>query len=130
VATIDKEKVEARLNERAAEIEERLRQIRAADEGMRDSELADYDQHPADEGTETLEQEIDETTRIMLEQDMRNVEEAGKRLAEGTYGTCIDCGNDIPQERLDAVPEAIRCIEDQNRYEAALRARGGPPAAA
>ena len=46
------------------------------------------------------------------------------------YGICIDCGEEIPAERLEAVPEAIRCIADQNRYEGELRARGGPPLSA
>ena len=45
-----------------------------------------------------------------------------QRLDEGTYGICIDCGEDIPAERLEAIPEAIRCIDDQKRYDAELRA--------
>ena len=125
MATIDKDKVEASLRQRLEEIEERRRQIHANDEGMREGELADYDQHPADQGTETLEQELDETTLILLEQDELNVKEAQRLLAEGKYGICIDCGEEIPAERLEAIPEAIRCITDQNRYEAAARARGG-----
>jgi RNA polymerase-binding transcription factor DksA len=95
---------------------------------MRDGELADYDQHPADQGSETFAQELDATTDILLADEARTVELAQQRLAEGTYGTCVDCGKEIPSERLEAIPEAIRCIDDQNRYEAQLRARGGPPA--
>jgi DnaK suppressor protein len=127
VATVDREKVEARLRERAEEIAQQRARIADEGDGMRDSELADYDQHPADQGTETLEQELDATREIMLADEARTVEAAQQRLAEGTYGTCIDCGKDIPEARLDANPEAIRCIDDQNRYEAGLRARGGPP---
>jgi DnaK suppressor protein len=126
LATIDKDKVEARLRERTDEIAERRRQIRAADEGMRDAELADYDQHEADTGTETHELELDETTLMILEAELENVQLARQRLEEGLYGICIDCGEEIPPERLEAVPEAVRCIKDQNRYEAELRARGGP----
>ena len=100
MATIDREKVEARLRERAEEIARRRANMANSSDGMREGELADYDQHPADQ----------------------------ERLAEGSYGTCVDCGNDIPEARLEAIPEAIRCIDDQNRYEAQLRARGGPPA--
>jgi RNA polymerase-binding transcription factor DksA len=128
VATIDREKVEARLRERAEEIARRRANMANADDGMRDGELADYDQHPADQGTETFEQEMDATTDILLADEARSVELAQQRLAEGGYGTCVDCGKEIPAERLEAIPEAIRCIDDQNRYEAQLRARGGPPA--
>ncbi len=127
MATIDKDKVEARLRERADEIAERRRQIRAASEGMESNELADYDQHPADQGTETLEQELDETTLMILEEEARQVQIARERLEEGKYGICVDGGEEIPEARLEAIPEAIRCIDDQNRYEAQLRARGGPP---
>jgi len=127
LATIDKDKVAARLRERADEIAERRRQIHAADEGMRDSELADYDQHEADQGTETHELELDETTLLILEAELENVQLARQRLEEGLYGICVDCGKEIQPERLEAVPEAIRCIEDQRRYEGELRARGGPP---
>ena len=128
MATIDREKVEARLRERAEEIARRRANMANANDGMRDGELADYDQHPADQGTETFEQERDATTDILLADEARSVEIAQERLAEGTYGTCVDCGNEIPEARLEAIPEAIRCIDDQNRYEAQLRARGGPPA--
>src|SRR3954447_1785103 len=128
LATIDKDKVEARLRERADEIAERRRQIKAADEGMQSGELADYDQHPADQGTETFEQELDETTLMILEEEARQVAIAQQRLAEGKYGICVDCGEEIPAARLEAVPEAVRCIKDQNIYEAHLRRpRRAPP---
>ena len=127
MATVDREKAEARLRERAEEIARQRARIADDGDGMRDSELADYDQHPADQGTETHDQELNETREIMLADEARTVEVAQQRLAEGTYGTCIDCGNEIPEARLEANPEAIRCIDDQNRYEAGLRARGGPP---
>ena len=127
MATIDTERVRARLRERAEEIARRRAELVETDAGMRENELADYDQHPADSGTETFEQELDATREILLADEARSVEIAEHRLGEGTYGTCVDCGKEIPQERLEAIPEAIRCIEDQNRYEAQLRARGGPP---
>jgi RNA polymerase-binding transcription factor DksA len=39
------------------------------------------------------------------------------RLDAGTYGKCIDCGEDIPEERLLFRPEAARCLKDQQAYE-------------
>jgi RNA polymerase-binding transcription factor DksA len=122
----DRQQVERRLRERAAEIAERRAQHQPRT-GSMDTELADYDQHPADEGTETYEQELDETTDMMLAADAENVELALQRLAEGKYGICIDCGKEIPRERLEAIPESVRCVEDQERYEAMLRARWPPP---
>jgi RNA polymerase-binding transcription factor DksA len=126
VADIDKEKVAARLRERAQEIEERRKGVRTGENDQRDSELADYDQHPADQGTETFEQELDETTLAILDNEAKDVAEAQKRLEEGTYGICIDGGEEIPAARLEAIPEALRCIDHQRIYDAQLRARGGP----
>jgi RNA polymerase-binding transcription factor DksA len=123
----DSQQVEKRLRERAEEIAARREQLRLSSENMLDSELTDYDQHPADSGTETHEQQLDETTEMMLASEAENVEVALARLAKGDYGKCVDCGKDIPRERLEAIPEAVRCIEDQARYEATLRARWAPP---
>jgi RNA polymerase-binding transcription factor DksA len=39
------------------------------------------------------------------------------RLDAGTYGKCIVCGEDIPEERLLFRPEAARCLKDQQAYE-------------
>lgn len=123
----DKQQVETRLRERAEEISARRAGLDRSAANINDGELADYDQHPADQGTETFEQEMDETTDMLLAEELRQVEIAQQRLADGGYGKCIDCGKEIPAARLEAIPEATRCIEDQGRYEATLRARGGPP---
>jgi DnaK suppressor protein len=122
----DRQQVETRLRERAEEIAAARAQLKP-DSADLDPELADYDQHPADEGTETHEQELDETRDMLLADEADRVELALGRLAEGDYGKCIDCGKDIPAARLEAIPESVRCIEDQARWEATLRARGVGP---
>ena len=53
--------------------------------------------------------------------ELRELEAALKRLAEGTYGLCLDCGADIPFERLSAQPGAARCVECQQRREKTYR---------
>jgi DnaK suppressor protein len=127
LSEFDTQQVEKRLREREQEIATRREQLRRSGENMLDSEPADYDQHPADEGTETHEQQLDETTDFILASEADNVETALERLAKGDYGKCVDCGKEIPRARLEAIPEAVRCIEDQARHEATLRARWTPP---
>jgi DnaK suppressor protein len=56
--------------------------------------------------------------------ELREVEGALARLAGGTYGTCVECGEPIPFARLDAYPAAARCIECQEELEAAMRRTG------
>jgi RNA polymerase-binding transcription factor len=42
--------------------------------------------------------------------ELRALDAAAERLAAGTYGTCVRCGQPIAAERLDALPAATRCI--------------------
>jgi DnaK suppressor protein len=123
----DRKQVEARLDERMSEIAHRREELQRNGEGLKE-ELADYDQHPADAGTETFEAELDETTLIILDEEERRVAEARKAVEEGRYGVCVDCGKEIPAARLEAIPETVRCVEDQRIYEARLRQRGAPGA--
>ncbi|HZM35744.1 MAG TPA: TraR/DksA C4-type zinc finger protein [Burkholderiales bacterium] len=60
-----------------------------------------------------------ETTRDVRE--LRALEAAQRRLAEGSYGICVDCGSDVGYERLAAEPDAARCIECQRRHEKTYR---------
>jgi DnaK suppressor protein len=122
----DEQQVERRLRARAAEIAAAREQLKPASVQL-DTELADYDQHPADDGTETHDQELDETRDMLLADEADRVELALRRLAEGDYGKCIDCGTEIATERLEAIPESVRCLDDQARWEATLRSRGVPP---
>lgn len=50
------------------------------------------------------------------------IDAALQRLADGSYGQCLDCGVDIPAARLHASPTALRCVNCQGQQE---RAQGG-----
>ena len=53
--------------------------------------------------------------------DTRELDDIGgalKRIDDGSYGECIDCGEDIPRPRLEANPSAARCIPCQEKLEA------------
>ncbi|MGC9666097.1 TraR/DksA family transcriptional regulator [Planosporangium sp. 12N6] len=49
-------------------------------------------------------------------QNLANVTEALRRIAEGTYGTCEKCGGAIPRERLEVVPQARFCVPCQQKH--------------
>jgi DnaK suppressor protein len=119
----DRERIEALLDARLAELVRTRVAMRRASDGQRDSELAHIDQHPGDMATELHDEELDETTKIFLEEEERRIDEARKALAAGTYGICVDCHRPIPPERLQAVPEAVRCLNDQRRFEGLHRQR-------
>ncbi|HEX3394050.1 MAG TPA: TraR/DksA C4-type zinc finger protein [Acidimicrobiales bacterium] len=83
------------------------------------SELSSVDQHQADMGTETFEREKDISILEAIESELADVEHALRRLDEGTYGTCEACGRPIDDDRLQALPAARLCRDDQERAEVA-----------
>lgn len=87
-------------------------------EGTQPDELATVDQHPADAGSETFEREKDMAILSNLEEQVAEIEKALARVDEGTYGTCEACGKPIGEERLEVVPTARYCVEDQGAREA------------
>jgi len=103
----------------------RLTEVRAGfdDEGLDQSEtesvgeLSSIDQHPADLGTETFEREKDVSIIEQVEAELADVEHALRRLDEGTYGRCEACGRPIGDARLDAIPAARLCVDDQAKAE-------------
>lgn len=56
------------------------------------------------------------------EDRLRNIDEAIARLDRGKYGTCAECGESIPVERLMAVPFAITCVDCQQKRNSRGRA--------
>jgi RNA polymerase-binding transcription factor DksA len=126
---VDADDVRARLDEERVRLEE----VRTgfAEEHLTDeseeesvSELSSSDQHQADVGTETFEREKDLSILEHVEAELADVEHALARLEDGSYGTCEACGKPIGDERLEAMPAARFCVEDQARAEREVR-RGG-----
>ncbi|MCX8053807.1 MAG: TraR/DksA C4-type zinc finger protein, partial [Armatimonadetes bacterium] len=80
-------------------------------------ELSDYDNHPADAASETFERTrnyaLDENFREILEA----IDEALRKIEDGTYGICDRCSQPINIERLKAIPYATLCIQCQETIE-------------
>jgi RNA polymerase-binding transcription factor DksA len=71
-----------------------------------DSELSDYDQHPADSASDTFEREKDLGILDDLEAELAEIEAAIERIENGTYGVDEVTGEPIDPDRLDAIPVA------------------------
>ena len=50
---------------------------------------------------------------------LKKINEALRRLEEGTYGNCFECGEEIAQARLRALPFAVRCKDCEEARETA-----------
>jgi RNA polymerase-binding transcription factor DksA len=91
------------------------------------SELSHMDQHQADVGTETFHREADLSILEQVQAELVDVEHALNRLDDGSYGTCEACGKPIDDGRLEALPAARFCLDDQARAEREVRLTGGNP---
>jgi DnaK suppressor protein len=75
----------------------------------------------ADSTQEQSEKANSITIDRILEQDRLQAARSAERRARGTYGICEDCSGEIGAERLDALPDATRCIRCQVEWEASNR---------
>ncbi len=75
------------------------------------------DNHLAEAATGTLDREIDYTLEENSEQVLQQIEDALKRIDDGTFGLCTRCGREITEERLEARPWATLCIDCQREIE-------------
>jgi len=118
----------ARMKQRLQE--ERARQLALAArlrmeeaDPVESGELSTADQHPAELGSETFERELELTTLSIVEGELKEIDDALRRLDHGSYDICEECGKPIDEARLEAVPWARYCVVDQARIEQALSRR-------
>jgi DnaK suppressor protein len=60
---------------------------------------------------------VDAELVTMRHEQLRKLEEAERKLDAGTYGVCEDCGQEIPETRLSAVPFAVYCLRCEKKAE-------------
>ncbi len=88
-------------------------------EGGTPGELTQLDQHSAEAASELTEMERDGAMKAVVDGQRTEVLAALARLDAGTYGRCVSCGTVLPDERLEARPEAARCVNCQHDMEMA-----------
>ena len=77
----------------------------------------DYPRDPADAGANLSESERSEAVLAVARRQRSDVLAALHRIDAGTYGTCVDCGTVVPEGRLEAKPEAARCVACQGKLD-------------
>jgi RNA polymerase-binding protein DksA len=77
------------------------------------------DNHLGDLASDTLNREIDYSLESNSEQHLAEIDAALKRIDDGSYGTCVVGGEEIPQERLEAMPWTSLCIDHARAQEQA-----------
>jgi DnaK suppressor protein len=80
---------------------------------------------PGDMSRSLFTREVDATVEEQVGRRLQHVERALQKIGEGTYGISDESGEPIPKGRLEAVPEAIRTVEEQQRDKETYGPRGG-----
>jgi DnaK suppressor protein len=96
----------------------RIREGVAEDERDLGEKEGDFTEHDfGDMSQDMFTREMDASIGEQAERRLGEVDRALQKIDEGTYGLSDDSGEPIPRGRLEAVPEAIRTVEEQQRFE-------------
>jgi RNA polymerase-binding protein DksA len=119
--SVDTEHFKRLLLEERARVQKAIAGLREDHPGSLDEEVEEIesvsDNHLAETATATLDREIDYTLEENSGQVLAEIDAALKRIEDGTYGTCTNCRQEIPRERLEAYPWASLCIDCKRRSE-------------
>jgi DnaK suppressor protein len=86
-----------------------------AGEGSEDNSI--YSLHMADQGTDAMEREKNYLFAQRNDDHIRRLDEALKRIDQGTFGICVVCGKLIEKERLEAVPTTQKHVDCKNQLK-------------
>jgi len=107
--------LDGRRRELQAEVQGKMRDVRAAGEVTKLNDVFD-----AVESSEADIQEDIEFALIQMKSETLNkINDALSRLEHGDYGYCFDCGEEIAEKRLRALPFAVRCKDCEEAREVA-----------
>ena len=116
VTTIDLEVQKKRLLEERKhllhDIEVKEQQVAENGDDL-DPERGGVGNHMADDANETFEQEAMLTLEQSIRRKLDQVNTALRKIEEGTYGICDNCGKPINPARLEARPSSLLCINCQ-----------------
>jgi len=120
VTVVDTHRFREALLEERRRVEAALQNLHDENSGSLTEDSGEetaYDNHLADTATETYDRELDYTLEENSEHVLAEIDAALRRIEEGTYGICTNCGKPIPEERLEARPWATLCIDCQRERE-------------
>jgi len=116
--------LKAELEAESGELRESIREELLAADAHRYEEVADRVRDPGDAAVTDLLADLEYADIDRHIRALQANEAALRRLADGSYGICADCGEPIALERLRAYPAAQRCLDCQSAHE---RREAPPP---
>ena len=113
-----KKMLEDRRRELMSEVQGKIRDVRS--DNMKDREVLDQ----GESSEVDIQEDIEFALIQMKSETLNKIDAAIRRLGEGTYGDCFECGDEISEARLRALPFAVRCKDcEEARETAELRER-------
>lgn len=110
------QEIQTRLGERQAELQTRVRTAKE-EAANRPSALGPQVDDVGEAGEQRFRTGIEHVELQRDQEELAEIADAYTRIADGSYGECVDCGQRIAFERLLAQPTAKRCIADQEAWE-------------
>jgi DnaK suppressor protein len=104
--------LKAMLEDRRSDIQQRLRSLRET----LPSQLAEV-KDAEEQSVSDFVQDVELALMEMKSETLGQIDEAIRRLEAGEYGTCANCGREISEARLKALPFATLCLECQQAEE-------------
>ena len=108
-----KRMLEDRRRELLSAVQEKMRDVRA--EGNKERDVLDQ----GESSEVDIQEDIEFALIQMKSETLNKINEALRRLDEGTYGNCFECGDEIAGPRLKALPFAVRCKDCEEAREVA-----------
>src|SRR6187401_1641170 len=103
--------LENRRRELVTEVQGRIRDVRA--EGNKERDVLDQ----GESSEVDIQEDIEFALIQMKSETLTKVDAALRRLEEGSYGDCFECGDEIAEARLRALPFAVRCKDCEEARE-------------
>ena len=107
--------LDERRREIMSEVHEKIRDVRS--EGANSPTTGVLD--AAETSEADIQDDIEFALIQMKAETLTKIEEALRRLEEGTFGYCFECGEEISERRLRALPFAVRCKDCEEAREMA-----------
>src|SRR6266849_2737034 len=116
--TIDLNKMKARLEAKRDELRSNIANLTEAKPTPVDPiEASDGHQEFEDTAVDSLEMQQEQSILVNEQALLTQVERALERIDNGTYGKCVNCGQPIPEKRLEAIPWAERDVKCEELVE-------------
>jgi DnaK suppressor protein len=108
-----KKMLDERKREILSEVREKIRDVRSESSNGKMNEVLD-----SGESSEAdIQEDIEFALIQMKAETLSKINEALARLEEGAYGNCFECGEEIAERRLRALPFAVRCKDCEEARE-------------